>query len=79
MYVDIPKECYYITDLINKHTNIKIEYILLSLKKMTLNSTFSELEDNFGISLSYASRLFLKNIPVIASVLRLFIVRLAKN
>ncbi|KAK9736907.1 DDE superfamily endonuclease [Popillia japonica] len=79
MYVGIPRECYFIIDLIHKHTNIKIEYILLSLKKIRLNSTFSEIEDDFGLSLSYASKLFLKNIPIIASVLRPFIVSLDKN
>lgn len=62
--------------MIHKHTNIPSEHILLCLKKIRLNSTFSELEDNFGLSLSYTSKLFLKNIPLIASVLRPFIVNL---
>lgn len=47
--------------------------------KIRLNTTFSELEDNFGLSLSYASKLFLKNIPIIASVLRPFIVNLENH
>lgn len=63
----------------HKHTNIKVEHILLCLKKIRLNSTFSELEDNFGISLSYASKLFLANIPIISSFLRPFIVNLDKK
>lgn len=79
MYVGIPKECYFLINLLHKHTNIKIEYILLCLKKIRLNSIFSELEDNFGISLSYASKLFLQNIPRIASVLRPFIVNLDEH
>lgn len=79
MYVGIPKECYFIIHLLHKHTNVKIEYILLCLKKIRMNSTFSELEDNFGLSLSYASKLFSTNIPIIASVLRPFIVNLDKQ
>lgn len=76
MYVGISKECYFLIQLLHKHTNIKIEHILLCLKKIRLNSTFSELEDNFGISLSYASKLFLGNIPIISSFLKPFIVNL---
>ncbi|XP_063833447.1 uncharacterized protein LOC135082597 [Ostrinia nubilalis] len=79
MYVGITKECYFLIQLIHKHTNIKVENILLCLKKIRLNSTFSELEDNFGISLSYASKLFVGNIPIISSVLRPFIVNLDKK
>ncbi|CAH1972125.1 unnamed protein product [Acanthoscelides obtectus] len=79
MYVGIPKECYFLIKLLHKHTSIKVEHILLCLKKIRMNSTFSELEDNFGISLSYASKLFLQNIPIIASVLRPFIVNIDKK
>lgn len=44
------------------------------MKKIRLNTIFSELEDNFGISLSYANKIFAKNIPIIASVFRPFVV-----
>ncbi|KAM3961426.1 uncharacterized protein ACR2FA_004539 [Aphomia sociella] len=73
MYVGIYKESYFLIHLLHKHTNIKLEHILLCLKKIRLNSTFSELGDNFGISLYYASKLFLRNIPIIASLLKPFI------
>lgn len=76
MYIGISKECYFLLHLIHKHTNIPHEHILLCLKKIRLNSTFSELEDNFGLSLSYGSKLFLKNIPLMASVLNSFIVNI---
>ncbi|XP_045502862.1 uncharacterized protein LOC123699569 [Colias croceus] len=76
LYIGISKESYFIVNLIHKHTNIPHEHILLCLKKIRLNNTFSELEDDFGFSLSYGSKLFTKNIPVIASVLRPFIVKL---
>ena len=79
MYVGISAECYFLVHLLHKHTKIKREHILLCLKKIRLNSTFSELEDNFGISLSYASKLFLVNIPIISSFLKPFIVNLDKK
>lgn len=78
MYIGIPVNCYFLVHLIHKHTHIPHEHILMCLKKIKLNSTFSELEDNFGLSLSYCSKLFLKNIPIIASFLRPFIVKLNK-
>ncbi|XP_023028833.2 uncharacterized protein [Leptinotarsa decemlineata] len=40
MYVGISKECYFLIQLIHKHSNIKLEYILLCLKKIRLNSIF---------------------------------------
>ncbi|XP_022818861.1 uncharacterized protein LOC111362877 [Spodoptera litura] len=79
MYVGITEHCYFIIQLMHKHTNIKVEHILLCLKKIRLNSTFSELEDNFGMSLSYASKIFLNNIPILSSFLRPFIVNLNSN
>ncbi|KAH9642797.1 hypothetical protein HF086_012291 [Spodoptera exigua] len=79
MYIGISKDCYFLIQLIHKHTNIRIEHILLCLKKIRLNSTFSELEDNFGISLSYASKIFLSNISILSSVLNPFIVALDKK
>lgn len=79
MYVGISKECYFLIQLLHKHTNIKEEHILLCLKKIRLNTTFCELEDDFGISLSHANKLFLANIPIISSFLRSFIVNLNKK
>ncbi|CAH2100747.1 unnamed protein product [Euphydryas editha] len=67
MYIGITEECYFLIQLMHKRTNIKVENILLCLNKIRLNSTFSELQDNFGISLSYASKLFLANIPYLIS------------
>lgn len=79
MYIGIPADCYFLVHLIHKHTHIPHEHILMCLKKIKLNSTFSELEDNFGLSLSYISKLFLKNIPIIANFLHPFIVNLDKK
>jgi hypothetical protein len=72
-YLGIPEECYFLVDIIEKHTNISKKNILLCLKKIRLDTTFSELGDNFGITLSYASKVFLKSIPKIAAALQPFI------
>lgn len=72
-YVGLPKECYFLVDIICKNTNINKDHVLLCLKKIRLDTTFSELGDNFGITLSYASKIFLKNIPKIAHALQPFI------
>ena len=76
LYVGISKDSYHLIKILQKHTNIKEEYILLCLQKIRLGKTFSELEDNFGISLSYASKLFVANIPLIAGYLEHFIVKI---
>lgn len=74
-YTGITKECYFLIDMINKHTDIAQEHILLCLKKIRRDTTFSELGDEFGISLSYASKIFHKYVPIIASVLHPFILK----
>jgi len=53
------------------------EHILLCLKKIRLNTTFLELEDNFisvcvCIFTSYASKIFRQNIPKPENYLRSF-------
>ena len=49
---------------------------MLCLKKIRLNNSFRELGDDFAIDPTYASKIFAKNIPILASVLRPFIVKL---
>ncbi|XP_060804273.1 uncharacterized protein LOC106136451 isoform X2 [Amyelois transitella] len=78
-YIGVPKNCYYLINIISKHTNIPEKYILLCLKKIRLDTKFSELADEFGMSVSYACKIFLKNIPIICSVMSPFIVNLETN
>ncbi|KAL4706943.1 hypothetical protein ACJJTC_005212 [Scirpophaga incertulas] len=77
-YIGVPKDCYYLIDLIEKNTNIPPIHILMCLKKIRLNNSFKELADDFSITPSYASKIFLKNIPLLASVMRPFLVKLDK-
>lgn len=78
-YIGISKDCYFLIDIIHKHTKLPEEHILLCLKKIRLNTTFSELGDQFGISLSYASKIFMKSVSLIASVLHPFIIKSNKR
>jgi hypothetical protein len=78
-YIGLPKSCSYLLDLIEEQTKIPTNHILLCLKKIRLNSPFRELADDFSITTTYASKIFFKNIPVIASVMQPFIVTLDKN
>lgn len=52
---------------------------LIMLIKIRLDTKFSELADQFGLSLSYASKIFLKTIPILAKALKNFIVRFDGN
>lgn len=76
LYIGITNDCYFLIDLLHKNTCIPTEHILLCLKKIRLNSTFSELADQFEICTSHAGKIFAKNIPMIANILKSFIVPL---
>lgn len=75
-YIGIPKNCYHLINIIEKQTSIPINHILLCLKKIRLNNSFRELVDEFCMDATYASRIFSKNVPILASVMRPFIVTL---
>ncbi|CAH0717716.1 unnamed protein product, partial [Brenthis ino] len=78
-YIGINNNCYFLLHLIEKETNIPIVNILLCLKKIRLNTTFSELSDQFGISMSYAGKIFRKCVPTISAALKSFIEKLDKK
>lgn len=78
-YIGVPKNCYFLINIIHEHTGIPVNHILLCLKKIRLDTKFSELSDEFGITVSYASKVFKENIPKIAKVMRPFIVNLEKT
>ncbi|CAH2103401.1 unnamed protein product [Euphydryas editha] len=75
LYIEISNNCYFFFNLIENNTNISIVNILLCLKKIRLKTTFSELSDQFGISASYAGKIFRKCIPMISDVLETLIVK----
>ncbi|XP_048000118.1 uncharacterized protein LOC125237175 isoform X1 [Leguminivora glycinivorella] len=77
-YIGVPKDCHYLLGLIEEYTNIPPVHFLMCLKKIRLNNSFRELADDFSMTPSYASKIFLKNVPLLASVMRAFIVKLDK-
>lgn len=74
-HIGIPIGCYFIINLIQEHTN-KLHNHILCLTKIRLNNSFTELADDFAMDRTYASRIFFENIPIIAGVMRPFIVKL---
>lgn len=78
VYIGVPKDCYYLIDLIENNINIPPVHLLMCLKKIRLNNSFKELADDFSITKSYASKIFFKNIPLLASVMRPFLAKLDK-
>ncbi|XP_041988815.1 uncharacterized protein LOC121740242 [Aricia agestis] len=69
LYIGITKNLYFIIDLIKKHTDITLPNILLCLMKIKLNRTFSQLSDDFDLSVTQASNIFFNNMPLIVKVL----------
>ncbi|KAL4702566.1 hypothetical protein ACJJTC_003065 [Scirpophaga incertulas] len=77
-YIGVPKNCYFLIKLIQEHTGIPEQHILLCLKKIRLDSKSLELGDGFGITGSYACRIFRDNVSKIAEVMRPFIANTIK-
>lgn len=78
-YIGIPKNCYFLVEIIQNQTCIPLEHILLCLKKIRLDTKFTELGNKFGLSVSYASKIFKKNVPLIAKALSCFIIKSNKS
>lgn len=79
LYIGIPVELYFIVPLISKHIKLSEKHILLCLMKIRLNRTFSQLADDFDISLSQASKIFYNKMPSIVSVLMPFVKTFTKS
>ncbi|XP_030031027.1 uncharacterized protein LOC115447884 isoform X2 [Manduca sexta] len=73
LYIGLPKELYFLIYLLVSHTGIPLENILLCLMKIKLHKTFSQLADDFDLSLSQASNIFFNKMPEIIKVLSPFI------
>lgn len=76
LYIGVPIKCYYLVDIIIDEINIPKHHLLFCLNKIRLDSTFNQLSDDYAMTPSYLSKIFSKNIPLIASVMRPFIVSL---
>lgn len=79
LYIGVPKNCYYLIDIIKDKLDIPKHHVLLCLYRIRLDCKFNVLADDFGTNSSSLSKVFTKNVPLIASVLRPFIVPLDKD
>lgn len=79
LYLGIPNNCYFLIDIIKETLNIPEHHILFCLQKIRLDSTFNQLADDYETTPGYLSKIFNKNIPLIASIMRPFIINLNKE
>lgn len=72
-YIGVPKDCYFLINIITEVLHVPVINVLLCLKKIRRNSAFTEIGDDFGMNLSQASRIIKKTLPMIAVQLKHFI------
>lgn len=75
LYIGVPRN-YYLIDIIKDEINIPKHHLWFCLNKIRLDNSFNQLSDDYGMTPSYLSKIFSKNIPLIASVMKPFIVSL---
>lgn len=76
MYIGVSKTCYFLIDIILESLNIPRHHLLLCLHKIRLDRSFSQLTDDYEITPSNLSKIFSKNIPLLASYMRSIVVNL---
>lgn len=79
LYLGVPSSCYFLIDILKDEMNIPKHHLLLCLNKIRLDIKFNQLADDYGMTSANLSKIFLKNIPLIASFLRPFVVELDRN
>ncbi|XP_046407708.1 uncharacterized protein LOC124172309 [Ischnura elegans] len=68
-FLGIPPHSKYIIKILSETIGSNLADVLLTLKKIKLDSSFKELGYTFGMSESNASRIFRRNIPIISRCL----------
>ncbi|XP_030759176.1 uncharacterized protein LOC115884665 [Sitophilus oryzae] len=63
-------ECFYVIELLEKYTQCDKRSIYITLQKIKLAKTFSELGDAFGISESSTSTIFSNHVVIISNFLK---------
>ncbi|XP_072943802.1 uncharacterized protein [Epargyreus clarus] len=74
MLLGLPKQSYHLIKLLSDNIPLPTIDILITLKKLKLNDSFSILGLHFGYSQSTISRIFSKTLPLIASKMKDLIV-----
>ncbi|XP_050510330.1 uncharacterized protein LOC126892532 [Diabrotica virgifera virgifera] len=75
LYMGLPEHAYYTFQLLEKYCTVNSMYIFLTLKKIRTGLSFLALADDFGITESYASKIFSKSVPIISKYLRKCIIQ----
>lgn len=70
MYTGIPKENQGIIDIVEQKCNLKRHFIYLTLYKIKTNDSFEKIGDLFGLSKTYASKIFHNTSIVVAHFFR---------
>lgn len=74
MLIGLPKRSYYLIKLLSENISLPTVDILITLKKLKLNESFSILALQFGYTQSTISRIFSKSIPLLAVKMKELIV-----
>ncbi|KAL0811979.1 hypothetical protein ABMA28_009377 [Loxostege sticticalis] len=74
MLLGIPEKSYHLLKLLSENVSLPTIDILITLKKIKLNESFSILALHFGYSQSTISRIFSRSVPLIADKLKDLIV-----
>ena len=68
-YIGIKPEYYYLVDQLAKSTQSDEISVLICLQKIRLNETFKGLGYDYGVSESFCSKIFCKNVPLLCECL----------
>ncbi|CAH0721280.1 unnamed protein product, partial [Brenthis ino] len=74
MLIGLPKKSYYLIKLLSENIPLPTIDILITLKKIKLNESFSILALQFGYTQSKISRIFSKSIPLLSEKMKELIV-----
>ncbi|XP_037963539.2 uncharacterized protein LOC119691085 [Plutella xylostella] len=74
MLIGLPKRCYYLIKLLSENIPLHTIDILITLKKIKLNESFSILALQFGYTQSTISRIFSKSVLLLAGKMKDLIV-----
>lgn len=74
LYLGIPDDAFFIIEYLNTVTGISIPEICLTICKIKSNDQLTRLADEFGISVSNASSVFGRTLPILAHYLKTLII-----
>lgn len=73
-YLGLPKDCYFIINLIVEESRLYHTDVMITLKKIRTNDQLSRLGIDFVKSTSYISKIFHKTVPILANLMQQLII-----